>query len=105
MKIVFFGTPDFAVASLLQLVDSGFDVAAVVTSPDKPAGRGLQTKSSPVKEAALSKGIPVLQPEKLKSEVFLSDLKGMMKNTITSELGNLVNGENRDFVNISLEVI
>jgi methionyl-tRNA formyltransferase len=77
MKIVFFGTPDFAVASLLQLVDSGFDVAAVVTSPDKPAGRGLQTKSSPVKEAALSKGIPILQPEKLKSEVFLSDLKAI----------------------------
>jgi methionyl-tRNA formyltransferase len=75
MKIVFFGTPDFAVASLVQLVDSGFDVAAVVTSPDKPAGRGLQMKASPVKEAALKLGITVLQPEKLKADSFLTELK------------------------------
>ncbi len=75
MKIVFFGTPDFAVASLIQLVDSGFDVAAVVTSPDKPAGRGLQMKASPVKEAALKLSIPVLQPERLKADSFLSELK------------------------------
>lgn len=75
MKIVFFGTPDFAVASLVQLVESGFDIAAVVTSPDKPAGRGLQLKASPVKDAALRLGIPVLQPGKLKDESFLTDLK------------------------------
>jgi methionyl-tRNA formyltransferase len=75
MKIVFFGTPDFAVASLVQLVESGFEVAAVVTSPDKPAGRGLQMKASPVKVAALHLGIPVLQPEKLKAESFLTELK------------------------------
>jgi methionyl-tRNA formyltransferase len=77
MKIVFFGTPDFAVASLLQLIESGFHVAAVVTSPDKPAGRGLQMKASPVKEAALLKGIQIIQPEKLKSEVFLAELKAI----------------------------
>ncbi len=75
MRIVFFGTPDFAVASLVQLVESGFEVAAVVTSPDKPAGRGLQMKASPVKEAAQNLSIPVLQPEKLKAEAFLTELK------------------------------
>jgi len=75
MKIVFFGSPDFAVASLVQLVESGFDVVSVVTSPDKPAGRGLQMKVSPVKEAAMNLSIPVLQPEKLKAESFLSELK------------------------------
>lgn len=75
MKIVFFGTPDFAVASLVQLVESGFEVIAVVTSPDKPAGRGLQMKASPVKEAAMHLGIPVLQPEKLKAQSFLTELK------------------------------
>jgi methionyl-tRNA formyltransferase len=77
MKIVFFGTPDFAVASLLQLIESGFDVVAVVTSPDKPAGRGLQMKASPVKESALKHGIRILQPDKLKSEQFLAELNAI----------------------------
>jgi methionyl-tRNA formyltransferase len=68
------GTPDFAVESLRQLIDAGVDVAAVITSPDRPAGRGQQEQQSAVKEFALSKNLRVLQPEKLKSEDFLAEL-------------------------------
>lgn len=74
MRIVFLGTPEFAVASLAALVEAGMEVVAVVTSPDKPAGRGLQLRSSAVKQYAVSKNIPVLQPEKLKDPVFLEAL-------------------------------
>ncbi|RQO32677.1 methionyl-tRNA formyltransferase [Taibaiella sp. KBW10] len=74
MKIVFLGTPDFAVASLKALVDNGFKVVAAVTAPDKPAGRGMQLKASAVKEYALSQNIPVLQPERLKNPEFLASL-------------------------------
>lgn len=74
MRIVFLGTPEFAVASLAALVEAGMEVVAVVTSPDKPAGRGLQLRSSAVKQYAVSKNIPVLQPEKLKDPVFLGAL-------------------------------
>ncbi len=73
--IVFMGTPEFAVASLKAITDAGFDVKAVVTAPDKPSGRGLQLHSSPVKEFALEKGLPVLQPVKLKDPEFLQALK------------------------------
>ena len=65
-KIVFFGTPDFAVESLDRLVNSGYDVAAVVTATDKPAGRGHHLLQSAVKQYALAHGLRVLQPEKLK---------------------------------------
>lgn len=75
MKIIFLGTPDFAVATLKALVESKFNVVAVVTAPDKPAGRGMQLQESPVKKYALEQKIPVLQPEKLKSEEFLHQLK------------------------------
>ena len=68
------GTPEFAVASLAILVENGCSVVAVITSPDKPAGRGLSLHASPVKEYAVSKGIPVLQPEKLKNPTFLEEL-------------------------------
>ncbi|SFX80405.1 methionyl-tRNA formyltransferase [Cytophaga hutchinsonii ATCC 33406] len=68
------GTPDFAVPSLEILIENGFDVAAVVTAPDKPAGRGLKIQYSAVKEAALKHNIPVLQPEKLKDERFIEEL-------------------------------
>ena len=68
--IVFYGTPDFAVASLEALVDRGFNILCVVTAPDRPAGRGLALKESPVKKFAISRNIPVLQPEKLKSPDF-----------------------------------
>jgi len=75
MRIVFFGTPDFAVASLKSLCDSGFEVVAAVTAPDKPAGRGHKLKASPVKEYALEQSIPVLQPTNLKSTDFIEELK------------------------------
>jgi methionyl-tRNA formyltransferase len=77
LRIVFMGTPDFAVASLEALVRDGMQVCAVVTAPDKPAGRGLQPSLSAVKKYALAHGIPVLQPEKLKDPVFLEQLKSL----------------------------
>lgn len=75
MKIVFMGTPDFAVASLDALVQANFDIVAVVTAPDKPAGRGQKLNESAVKKYAAEKSIPVLQPEKLKNPEFLEALK------------------------------
>jgi methionyl-tRNA formyltransferase len=77
MKIVFMGTPEFAVPSLQILVKNGYQVVAVITSPDKPSGRGQKLQFSAVKEAALALQIPVLQPEKLKNPDFLSDLKAL----------------------------
>jgi methionyl-tRNA formyltransferase len=74
-KIVFLGTPDFAVATLRALVENGFSVVAVVTAPDKPAGRGMKMTESAVKQFALRNKIPVLQPEKLKNPEFLEILK------------------------------
>jgi len=75
LRIVFFGTPDFAVASLKALVEAGMNVAAVVTAPDRPAGRGMQLQSSPVKKYAEAQHIPVLQPPKLKDPAFLEALR------------------------------
>ena len=69
------GTPEFAVASLDILVQNNYDIVAVVTVPDKPAGRGQQLQQSAVKKYALEKGLKVLQPEKLKDEVFINELK------------------------------
>jgi len=74
-RIVFFGTPEFASTALLALAaDARTDVAAVVTAPDKPAGRGLQVKASHVGQTAQDLGIPVLKPEKLRDSGFLADL-------------------------------
>lgn len=75
MRIVFLGTPDFAVASLEALCSAGLNVVAVVTAPDKPAGRGMELRQSAVKVAALKRNIPVLQPQRLKDPSFLSELK------------------------------
>jgi methionyl-tRNA formyltransferase len=75
LKIIFMGTPAFAVASLAALVEAGCHVVAVITAPDKPAGRGLQLIPSPVKQYALSQNIPILQPEKLKNSDFLAELQ------------------------------
>lgn len=75
MRIIFLGTPEFAVESLRVLVENQCNVVAVVTAPDKPAGRGQQLHQSPVKQYAVSVGIPVLQPEKLKNPEFLEELK------------------------------
>jgi methionyl-tRNA formyltransferase len=75
LRIIFMGTPEFAVPSLQSLVENNSNVVAVVTVPDKPAGRGQKQTASPVKIYAESQGIPVLQPEKLKSPTFLEELK------------------------------
>lgn len=75
LRIIYMGTPDFAVASLQALVEGGYNVVAVVTMPDKPAGRGHQIQFSPVKTYALAQNLPLLQPEKLKDEQFLADLR------------------------------
>ncbi len=76
LRIVFMGTPEFAVESLKALIDNGYNVVGVVTTPDKPAGRGQKMSESAVKQFAVSKGLPVLQPEKLKDEGFQSALRG-----------------------------
>ncbi len=75
LRIVYMGTPEFAVAPLEALVKEDFDVVAVVTTPDKPSGRGLKAHESAVKQYAQSIGLPVLQPEKLKDEAFLEALR------------------------------
>ena len=77
LKVVFFGTPDFAVASLDALVQNGFDVLAVVTAPDKPAGRGMQLQVSAVKQYAVAHQLKVLQPEKLKDPQFIATLQDL----------------------------
>ena len=74
MRIIFMGTPDFAVATLQRLVENRFKVVAAITAPDKPVGRGQKMSESPVKKYALSQGIPVLQPDKLKNKDFLEEL-------------------------------
>ena len=75
IRIIYLGTPDFAAESLRALVEGGYNVVAVVTMPDKPAGRGHQLQFSAVKQYALSVGLPVLQPERLKDETFLDELR------------------------------
>lgn len=77
LKIVFFGTPEFALTSLDALVKDGFNVAAVVTMPDKPAGRGKKIQMSDVKRYALEHDLPVLQPEKLKAPEFVDALRAI----------------------------
>lgn len=76
-RIVFMGTPEFAVASLDALVNGGYNVVAVITAPDKPAGRGMKMNESSVKKYAVEHALPVLQPEKLKNPEFLSQLKAL----------------------------
>jgi len=77
LRIVFMGTPEFAATSLDALCQSRHEVVGVVTVADKPAGRGLQLQSSPVKRLALERGIPVLQPMKLKDPLFLDELRAL----------------------------
>lgn len=77
MKIVFMGTPDFAVASLNALAEAGFDIIGVVTAADKPAGRGQKLQESAVKKYAVEKGLNVLQPLKLKDPDFIAELKAL----------------------------
>ena len=75
LRIVYMGTPDFAVESLKCLVEGGYNVVGVITMPDKPAGRGHKLQFSPVKQYALEQNIPLLQPEKLKDEEFVEALR------------------------------
>ena len=83
MRVVFMGTPDFAVGTLRALIEAGHDVAAVVTQPDKPKGRGKELLMTPVKAEAVKAGIPVYQPEKIrKNEEFLSELKKLNPDVI-----------------------
>lgn len=84
LRIIFMGTPEFAVGTLRELVENNYNVVAVVTQPDKPVGRhGSVLRASAVKEYAMSVGIPVLQPEKMKDPTFLTQLESF----IFSEIG------------------
>ncbi|NCC09074.1 MAG: methionyl-tRNA formyltransferase [Bacteroidia bacterium] len=75
LRIVYMGTPDFAVEPLKRLVEGGYHVVGVITMPDKPAGRGHKIQYSPVKQYALDHALPLLQPDKLKDEAFLEELR------------------------------
>ena len=78
LKIVYMGTPEFAVESLKRLVEGGYNVVAVITMPDKPMGRhGSVLQASPVKQYAVSQGLKVLQPERLKDEAFVEELRSL----------------------------
>jgi methionyl-tRNA formyltransferase len=80
LRIIFMGTPEFAVPSLDILVENKFNVVAVITAPDKPQGRGQKLSFSPVKEAALKHDIPVLQPPNLKAPAFIEELRSYNAN-------------------------
>lgn len=77
LRIIFMGTPEFAVPSLKALVEGGYNVVAVVTTPDKPAGRGRKIHESDVKVAARELGLKILQPEKLRDEAFVEQLRAL----------------------------
>lgn len=78
LRIVYMGTPEFAVAGLQALVENGYNVVGVITMPDKPIGRHMsELQASPVKEYAVSRNIPVLQPEKLRDEAFIEELRSL----------------------------
>lgn len=80
LRIIYMGTPEFAVPSLQILVENGFNVVAVITAPDKPKGRGQKLATSPVKDYAVSQNIPVLQPTNLKSPEFIEELRSYNAN-------------------------
>ena len=82
MRIVFMGTPDFAVASLQKLIDENYDVVGVFTQPDKPRNRGMKLSFSPVKELAIQAGIPVFQPEKMRDGTALEDMQSLKPDLI-----------------------
>ncbi len=77
LRIVYMGTPDFAVAPLKKLIEEDYNIVGVVTNPDKPAGRGQKIKESPVKTFAQKNNLPILQPKKFKDESFIQDLKNL----------------------------
>ncbi len=77
LRIIFMGTPEFAVPSLDKLYQAGFNIVGVVTAPDKPAGRGMKLTESAVKKYALKRNLKILQPEKLKDPAFIEELKAL----------------------------
>ncbi|MCK4344403.1 MAG: methionyl-tRNA formyltransferase, partial [Bacteroidales bacterium] len=77
LRIVFMGTPEFAVPSLESLLIENYNIVGVITSPDKPAGRGLEIQQSPVKQFALKNNLKVLQPVNLKAPAFIQELKNL----------------------------
>ena len=95
MRIVFMGTPDFAVGTLQALVESGkHEIAAVVTQPDRPKGRGQKMLMTPVKEYALSQGLPVYQPAKVKTPEVIAQLRELRPEIIVvAAFGQLLNQE------------
>ena len=82
MRIVFMGTPDFSVAPLKALIEGGHEILAVVTQPDKPKGRGKAVQMTPVKEEALSRGIAVYQPVKVREPEFIQVMKDLAPDVI-----------------------
>ncbi len=94
MRIVFMGTPDFAVPSLEMLVKEGYEVVAVVTQPDKPKGRGNKMTAPPVKEFALKHQIMVLQPDKIKTPEFIEQIRALKPDLfITAAYGKIISRE------------
>ncbi len=80
LRILFMGTPDFAVETLKTIIENNYDVVGVITAPDRPAGRGRKLKASAVKEYAISKNLKILQPTNLKDEHFIEELKSLHAN-------------------------
>ena len=92
-RIIFMGTPDFAVPSLQALLDHGEEVVAVVCQPDRPKGRGRKLSPPPVKELALAAGLPVLQPTKVRTPEFLEELRGFSPDlTVVTAYGRILTG-------------
>lgn len=91
MRVVFMGTPQFAVPSLEALLDAGYDVVGAFTQPDRPVGRGHKLAACPVKEAALRRGVPVYQFERLRSEEGLACLRGLAPDlVVTAAFGQIL---------------
>ncbi|WP_299222819.1 methionyl-tRNA formyltransferase [uncultured Aquimarina sp.] len=80
LRILFMGTPDFAVETLKTIIENNYNVVGVITAPDRPAGRGRKLRASAVKEYAVSKNLPILQPTNLKDEAFIEELKELQAN-------------------------
>ena len=79
MRILFWGTPEFAVPSLRALDDEGFQVVGVVTQPDRPAGRGRRLAPSPVKKVAIEMGLPVLTPDRPRTDEFIAEVRALRR--------------------------
>ena len=90
LRIVFMGTPDFAVGILDAIYKNNYEIVGVITAPDKPAGRGQKLSVSAVKEYAVANNLPLLQPTNLKSEAFLEELQLIMANVAADKTNNFL---------------